>query len=51
MLIVMIHLVSRRESFCSKHEYCRMPKYGFIDLNSMVVTPSLRTINNKIKKF
>ena len=47
----MITLISRHESFCFKHEYCHMPEYGFVDLNSVIMTPSFRTINNKIKKF
>ena len=34
-----IHFISRSESFSLKHKYCRKPEYGFVDLNSVIVTP------------
>ena len=42
--LVTAHLISRHESFSLKHKYCRMPEYGFVDLNSEIVTPNFRTI-------
>ena len=44
--MVTVHSINCRESFSFKHKYCRMSEYGFVDLDSVIVTPSFRTINH-----
>ena len=46
-----VHSISRHESFSLKLKYFHMSEYGFVHLNSVIVSLSFRTINNKIQKF